>query len=131
MCILLVEDEYLIRLILAEELTEAGFVVREAESGEQAAALIASKADIFTALVTDIHMPGSLDGMAVARLLRERRPGIPVVYMTGRPDVVVAAGATESETSLLPKPFAPSQLLSLVYRLLGGAPSGAGASGRS
>ncbi len=123
MCILLVEDDFLIRLILAEELTDAGFAVCAAENGEQASALIASKADAFSVLVTDIHMPGSLDGLAVARLLRDRRPGIPVIYTTGRPDVVADAVPVESGAYLLAKPFAASQLLSLI-RLLAGPSAG-------
>jgi DNA-binding response OmpR family regulator len=120
MCILLVEDEVLIRLIVAEELAEAGYAVREAESGDEASALIEGQADEFTLLVTDIHMPGELDGMAVARLLRERRPEIPVVYMTGRPGVLNGTGALGDGAVLMAKPFAPSQLLAVVRRLLGG-----------
>jgi len=70
MCILVVEDEFLIRLIVAEELAENGFAVCEAENGDRASALIAAQPDAFTLLVTDVHMPGKLDGIEVARLLR-------------------------------------------------------------
>lgn len=122
MCILVVEDEFLIRLMLAEELTESGFAVCEAENGDRASALIAAQPDAFTLLVTDVHMPGKLDGIEVARLLREHRPDIPIIYTTGRPDVIDALGPLGEQEVLIPKPFAPSELLAVVRRLLGVGP---------
>lgn len=119
MCILLVEDEWLIRSMFAEELTSIGFAVREAENGDQAFALIMADPTMYTLLVTDIHMPGSLDGIGVARLLRTRRPGVPVIYTTGRPDVLNAFQPLGAEEILLCKPFAISALLTAVRRLLG------------
>jgi CheY-like chemotaxis protein len=71
--------------------------------------------------VTDIHMPGSRDGIAVARLLRERRPDVPVIYMTGRPGVLNGLGQLGDSTVLLAKPFTPSRLLGAVRRLLDGS----------
>ena len=119
MCILLVEDEWLIRAILAEELVNSGFTVCEAGDGDQASVLIAKDATVFSLLVTDIHMPGSLDGIGVARLLRVRRPDIPVIYTTGRPDVLNSLGPLGDKEALLPKPYELSSLLALVRRLLG------------
>ena len=119
MCILLVEDEWLIRTMFAEELTEGGFAVREAENGDQASALIVQDPTLYTLLVTDIHMPGSLDGIGVARLLRARRPDLPVIYTTGRPDVLNALQPLGPKEILLCKPFALSALLAAARRLLG------------
>ena len=119
MCILLVEDEWLIRSMFAEELLEGGFAVREAENGDQASALIMPDPTPYTLLVTDIHMPGSLDGIGVARLLRASRPDIPVIYATGRPDALNALQPLGAKEVLLRKPFATSALLTAVRRLLG------------
>ena len=119
MCILLVEDEWLIRSVIAEELMEGGFAVREAENGDQAFALIMSDPTRYTLLVTDIHMPGDLDGIGVARLLRARHPDFPVIYATGRPDVLDALQPLGPKETLLCKPFALSTLLTTVRRLLG------------
>ena len=119
MWILLVEDEWLIRTMVAEELTDGGFAVREAEDGDQASALIERDPAVYTLLVTDIHMPGALDGIAVARLLRQRRPDIPVIYTTGRPDALNALQPLGDREVLLRKPFALSDLLAAVRRLLG------------
>ena len=119
MCILLVEDEWLIRTMMAMEMMDGGFAVREAENGDQALALISQDPSVFSLLVTDIHMPGSLDGIGVARLLRQRRPDIPVIYTTGRPDVLNSHRLLEGKDVLLCKPFESTDLLAAVRRLLG------------
>ena len=127
MCILLVEDEFLIRLTFAEELAEAGYEVRAAESGDRASVLIEMEADAFSLLVTDIHMPGDVDGIEVARQLRERHPDIPVIYMTGRPDALSGAAECFGDRDvLMAKPFAPSKLLAVVHQLLGSCGSDGG-----
>lgn len=118
MCILLVEDEFLIRLIVAEELADNGFEVCEAEDGDQAAALITEAPDGFELLVTDIHMPGELDGIALACLMRARHPDMPVIYMTGRPGVLNAVRPLGTKDALVAKPFTPSEILAVVQRLL-------------
>lgn len=125
MCILLVEDEALIRLLLADELAQAGFEICEAEDGDHAAALIYNPPSAFTLLVTDIHMPGRLDGMQVAHLMRERHPNVPVIYMTGRPDVLrgMRHRPVPGE-AVVEKPFTPSEILSVVHRLLGSSSVG-------
>jgi DNA-binding response OmpR family regulator len=117
-CILVVEDEPVIRFIVAEGLAEAGFDVCEAEDGDRAAVLIEGFGTPFTLLITDIHMPGTLNGLAVARLMRARHPSIPVIYTTGRPDVLATAGRLRDNEALLAKPFTPSDLLTLATRLL-------------
>lgn len=117
-CILVVEDEDLIRLLITEELVEAGFEVCEAQTGDRAAALIEAAPAIFCLLVTDIHMPGHLDGIAVARLLRSRYPSVPIIYTTGRPDVLDSMAPQGTRDAVLPKPYAPSDLLKTVKRML-------------
>lgn len=109
----------MIRTIVAEELVDGGFTVREAGDGDQASVLIAQDPTIFSLLVTDIHMPGSLDGIGVARLLRALRPDLPVIYTTGRPDVLNHLQPLGPKDVLLQKPFAPSDLLATARRLLG------------
>lgn len=115
--ILLVEDEFLIRLILSEALVEAGYDVREAENGDEAAEIIDSQTD-FDVLVTDIQMPGATDGIALAVLIRARHPGIPVVYMTGRPDVMRNARRLDDREAFISKPYGPAEVLSTIQRLL-------------
>jgi DNA-binding response OmpR family regulator len=84
MCILLVDDEDLIREILAYELDFQGFEVCEAETGDQAAALIKNPPKAFSLLITDIHMSGNTNGIEVGRLMRLHHPALPIIYTTGR-----------------------------------------------
>jgi CheY-like chemotaxis protein len=119
-CILVVEDESLIRFMLVDELKEEGFDVCEAEDADQAIALIEQPREAFTLLVTDIHMPGLKNGLQVASLMRERHPHVPIVYATARPDALAGAGRLGPKDALLAKPFTPSELVTLVRQLLNG-----------
>ena len=119
MSVLIVEDEFLIRLIVAEEFAAAGYDVQQAESGDSAATLIEHPQRAFSLLVTDIHMPGRLDGIGLARLMRGRHPGIPVIYTTGRPDALGAVEDLSGNDVVVAKPFTPSELLRVARRLLG------------
>jgi DNA-binding response OmpR family regulator len=115
-----VEDELLIRLLIMEELTRAGFQVCEAADGEQAAAIMEEPPAEFSLLVTDIHMPGRLDGIQVAQRMRTRFPTVPVLYTTGRPDVLEHVKSACPNEHVLEKPFEPSELLARVRQLLAG-----------
>ncbi len=115
--ILLVEDEFLIRLTLAEVLIEAGFEVAEAENGDEAVLLMKGP-DGFDLLLTDIQMPGGTDGIALARRLRETRPDIPIVYMTGQPDAMRHAAPLGAREVFVRKPYGPSEVLRIIHRLL-------------
>jgi len=116
--ILLVEDEFLTRLTLAEALVQAGYEVAEAESGDEATRLIDGP-DGFDVLVTDIQMPGAIDGVALARHAREVDPGIPVVYMSGQPDSLRDALPLGPRDAFVGKPYGPSEILTLLTRMLG------------
>lgn len=85
--VLVVEDEELSRVILSEILNDDGFQVMEARTGNEAIVLV-DNPDGFQAVVTDVHMPGERDGLAVGRHARHRHPTIPVIHCTGRPDVL-------------------------------------------
>lgn len=115
--VLVVEDEELIRLILVEVLADEGFHVVESSTGDEAVRLIDSPDD-FQAVITDVHMPGTRDGLAVGRHARGRHPHIPIVYVTGRPDVLSSAGPLGPEDALVRKPYAPSDVLTALRRLL-------------
>jgi DNA-binding response OmpR family regulator len=113
--VLLVEDEALIRMWLADELSEAGLDVLEAEDGDHAVALIDELTPL-DLLITDIQMPGRVDGNNVATRAKQMNPGLPVIYISGR--------ATSLRNPLdvcdvfLPKPFTGTTLMTHVRRLL-------------
>ena len=83
--VLVVEDEFLIRMTLAEALGDEGFEVVEAETGDAALPILRHDPAI-KLLLTDIQLPGALNGRALARQAREHVPTLPVIFMTGQPD---------------------------------------------
>ncbi len=113
--IMIVEDEFLIRLTLSEVLSDEGYEVIEAESGDEAIRLLqGGRIDV---LLTDIQLPGSLDGRALVRQARATRPDLPVIFMTGRPEAMGrdAAGALDAFIS---KPYLPSDICTAVKQML-------------
>jgi CheY-like chemotaxis protein len=115
--ILIVEDDQDIQIIVEEALTDGGFGSVIAISGEEAVARLRSDEVKYLALVTDINLPGRLDGWEIARVAREIDPAFPIVYMTGAAaDDWPSKGVPNS--ILLNKPFAPAQLVTAVSQLL-------------
>ncbi len=117
-CVLLVEDEGLIRSTLAETLEDAGYTVVAAENGDVACSLLKGRGG-FDVLLTDIQMPGSADGIDVARDFHARHPNCPVVFMTGRPEMLSRMGRLSCSERLLRKPFGSAQMLNAIQGLLG------------
>jgi len=113
--ILVVEDELLVREMIAEELRDAGFAVLEAGDGEVAAGLLGS-AQRIDLLFTDIRLPGALDGWEIARLGRRARSTLPVIYATG---YTVDRTAEVEGAIFLHKPYQPSQIIETIRKLLG------------
>jgi two-component system, response regulator PdtaR len=81
--VLLAEDEYLIRLDIAESLRRIGWQVLEVGTADDAIQLIHSRIS-FDLLLTDVHMPGSATGLDLARLVREQRPAVRIAVMSGQ-----------------------------------------------
>jgi CheY-like chemotaxis protein len=115
--ILVVDDEWIIRALIAQSLRDAGYDVAEAENGDIAALLLDSGQ--FNVLVTDIHMPGQLDGVALAERVRRQMPNLWVVFVTGRPDVIRRVIDGGLGDAVLSKPFQPEEVVQVVHQLLG------------
>ena len=81
--VLLAEDEPLVRLLANDVLTEADYRVVEAHDGQEALKILSSYNTV-RALVTDVTMP-NVDGLALAKIVRERWPHIGVLVTSGRP----------------------------------------------
>ena len=121
MCILLVEDELLIRSIMAESLIDAGFTVIHAGSADEAFALVERSPVPISVLVTDIHLPGGKTGLDVASEMRARHPALPVIVATGRPDVLGEDWHLADSVALLRKPYGPGELVATVRKALAGS----------
>lgn len=114
--VLLVEDEVLIGEMVADALVEYGFSVHLVEQADQALAYLASGAPV-DLLFTDINLPGPMDGAALALAARQVRPGLPVVYASGRWNLLERLGA-EAGSIVLPKPYSPVRACRAVESLL-------------
>ena len=115
--VLLVEDEPDVLEVGARVLEQRGFRVFEARDGETALELARAHGGEIDVLVTDIVMP-DLGGVALARLLREERPGLPVVYVSGYPFEHLDVEAMADNQALLQKPFTGESLARAVARVL-------------
>jgi len=118
--ILVVEDEALIRMGAVEMLEDAGFAVVEACNADEAMEILNYRNDI-RAVFTDVNMPGSWDGMRLARMIRGRWPPI---------HLIVTSGLTSPGTDDLPpggrfirKPYDNTQVIATIRELLGHSPS--------
>jgi two-component system, response regulator PdtaR len=81
--VLVVEDEPILRYNAVDMLEEAGFSVLEASNADEALRLLETRAHEVGALFTDIHMPGSMDGMGLTRTVVERWPHVALLVTSG------------------------------------------------
>lgn len=111
--LLVVEDEPLVRMVLAEMLRDAGFSVHIAKEGAQAIRLLKALGRELDGIVTDVRLGAGPDGWAVARHAREQRHDMPVVYVTGdSAHEWKAQGVVDS--LLVQKPFVAAQITKAV-----------------
>jgi CheY-like chemotaxis protein len=116
--ILVVEDEVLIRLVLAAHLRGCGYRVIEAASGEEAVQVLESDQNL-EVLFTDVHLPGAIDGFALSRWAKRLRPGIKVVITSGTERAAQQASDLCDDEPYLTKPYDPAALVREIRRLLG------------
>jgi CheY-like chemotaxis protein len=114
--VLLAGDADLVRQHVRQILKANGYQVLEAADGREALALGESTPEI-DVLVTDLMMP-SLSGVDLARQLRQRRPGLPVVFVSGYAEDGLVARGLEHGALLVKKPFTPRELLLALRRAL-------------
>jgi CheY-like chemotaxis protein len=81
--ILVVEDQPLVRMFLADLLDEHGFRVVEATNADEALVLFQARPDV-AAVITDVEMPGSMDGYELARTISEHSPSTGIIISSGR-----------------------------------------------
>ena len=112
--VLIVEDEFLIRLQAAQIVSKAEFDVVEASSADEAISILEARSDI-TILFTDIQMPGSMDGLKLAAAVKGRWPPIKIVATSGlvnvRPEDLPEGGR------FISKPYDSIQLTAALQEL--------------
>jgi CheY-like chemotaxis protein len=104
--VLVVEDEVLIRLMICDELRDAGLRVVEAANADEALAYLRAEggADL---MFTDIHMPGSMDGIELARQAQADFPALRVILTSGH----VQPHEVTSGLPLIPKPYSVAEVV--------------------
>ena len=115
MRLLVVEDEPFIRLGLVSALEEQGYDVVEAASADGAIKILENDQRIHMVL-TDVDMPGSMDGIKLAHYIRGRWPPVKLIVISGK--VGVRAGELPSGAQFVGKPYQETALLGLVGNLL-------------
>lgn len=113
--ILLVEDEVLVRMDMAWQLRSDGMAVIEATNADEAMAVLDSGAPI-ELMVTDVRMPGTIDGLGLSRLVRARFPQMKVVVVSG--DDLTLSGNGQVADAFVRKPHDAGDLTRLIRKLL-------------
>jgi CheY-like chemotaxis protein len=106
--VLIVEDDALLRMCAAEIVEEAGFAVIEAADADAAMALLESRSDI-ALLLTDIDMPGSMNGLKLAHAVRGRWPPIKILVVSGQ--VRPLPSELPRDSCFLAKPYQTATLV--------------------
>ena len=117
--LLLVEDEASVRNLVRDTLTEQGYEVVAVTSADAALEAVANVGEPFDMLVTDVVLGGTT-GVELARMLRESRAKLPVLFISGYAEnAVESAWSREPRTAFLRKPFRTEKLYEHVAQLLG------------
>ena len=111
--VLVVEDEFLVRFTLAEALSDEGFQVLEADTGDAALPILHGHGDI-SLLLTDIQLPGTMNGHVLAAKARERLPDLPVIFVTGGSEEDAGGSARDVFIS---KPYTLADVCQVAKRL--------------
>ena len=115
--LLIVEDEFFVRVTTADFLRDAGYEVVEAGNADEALEIFKSGAAI-DLLFTDVRMPGSMDGCELARRVRLDWPSVRVIVTSGYSESLLAARSA-CEDLVLPKPYRPQAVLTQVRAMIG------------
>ena len=118
MCVLVVDDEPIIRLGAVLGFQDAGHEVMEAIHGPHAFEVINQRPCHFSALVTDYQMPHGVTGAHVVEYMRDDYPHIPMVLATGFRDAVTDEWLAHHDVVMVMKPYVLEELVSRVQTLL-------------
>ena len=119
--ILLVEDEPAVLMMAKGMLQRLGYRVVTAPSGDEAVPVWREQAEKIDLLLTDMVMPGSLNGRELAEQLLQEKPGLKVLYTSGYSMELIGTSLTSSKNFVfLPKPYHPDILAQTVRKCLDG-----------
>src|SRR5829696_3695600 len=113
--VLVVEDELLIRTVAIDMVEQGGFQAIAASDADEAIQILESRNDI-RAVFTDVHMPGSMDGMRLASVVRDRWPPVALIVSSGQMNIL--EGDLPTGGRLLRKPYEAAQIEAVLRELI-------------
>jgi CheY-like chemotaxis protein len=113
--VLVVEDEALIRFTIADDLREAGYRVIEAQDADEAIRILETDGDV-RLVFTDIDMPGSMDGLRLSAVIRDRWPPVRIIVTSGKASPTQSA--LPSGSRFLTKPYTRAGVLGAMREML-------------
>jgi len=116
--VLVVEDEVLVRMVIADHLRGCGYRVFEAGNGDEAIAMLNTEVHV-DVLFTDVNMPGGLDGFGLARWVRRERPGMRIILTSGIGSALQDANELCADGPLIEKPYEYGEVDRRIRSLLG------------
>jgi DNA-binding NtrC family response regulator len=116
--VLVVDDEVLVRLVIADYLRDCGFRVIEAAGADEAIVVLKQGTLAVDVVFSDIEMPGSMDGFGLAQWTRANRAGVDVILTGSVPRAVNAAKDLCESEGTVPKPYEPQTVHDRIRRLL-------------
>jgi CheY-like chemotaxis protein len=115
--VLVVEDEVLIRLVIAEYLRECGYRVHEAVNAEEAILILQAPEVSIDIVFSDVEMPGEMDGFGLARWVRSNMPETQVLLTSGAERSADIAGTLCEAGPLLGKPYPTQDVVDRIRQL--------------
>lgn len=113
------EDEPAIRGLVKRVLTSRGYGVVLAATADEAMPILEDGNAVLDILLSDVILPGSMQGGELARIARELRPGLPVLYMSGYTrETLLEAGRLQDGMHYLEKPFSAEVLTQRVREVI-------------
>jgi CheY-like chemotaxis protein len=117
--VLVVEDELPIRMVIADVLSELGYTVLEAGDGSSGLKILEA-GTLIDLLITDVGLPGDLNGRQLADAARQRRPDLNVLFITGYAEnAAVGNGLVAQGMQVMTKPFALDALAARIQGIIG------------
>jgi len=116
--VLVVEDEMLLRMRAVDMVEDAGYASVEAVDADEAVAILESRSDI-ALMFTDIQMPGSMDGLGLARAVHERWPPIKIILVSGA--LKLADIDIPPDSRFFGKPLQPREMIAEMQEMIGHA----------
>src|SRR5689334_23971353 len=114
--VLVVEDEMILRMRAVDIVEDAGFCPVEAVNADEAMSILESRSDI-SLLFTDIQMPGSMDGLKLARAVHERWPSIKIILVSGQ--VKPSDAERPADSRFFGKPLGVEQMITELQAMVG------------